>query len=277
MKGFLPLFHLELADALRSRWLAFVALVYVGVFGSFLGIGLRESSMLGFTGLSRVVLNLSSAVVLVLPLLALVATVTVIPRARATGLFDVLLVQPVPRSAWLFGLLASRLVVLLAPLAVMLAGIVVVGLRAGESSALITEALRTVTIATAMVVAYTGLGLALGTFASSPDKAVVYALVVWVLGAAVHDLALIGVLLRWELPPVAVFALAAANPMEAARIGILSGVDPDLSLLGPVGFWIANDLGALRAFLFGSLWPLLIGVVGVLVARVRFERADLVA
>jgi len=277
MKGFAPLFHLELVDALRSRWLAFVAAVYVLVFGSFLAIGLRESSMLGFTGLSRVVLNLSSAVVLVLPLLSLVATVTVIPRARVTGLFDVLLVQPVPRSSWLFGLFASRLVVLLAPLAVVLGAVAAVGLRSGESSALVVEALRTLAIAAAMVVAYAGIGLALGTFASSPDKAVVFALVVWVLGAAVHDLALLGVLLRWQLPPVAVFALAAANPMEAARIGILSGVDPDLSLLGPVGFWIANDLGALRAFLFGALWPLALGVAGIAIARARFERSDLVA
>lgn len=277
MKGFGPLFRLELVDALRSRWLAFVAVVYVLVFGSFMAIGLRESSMLGFTGLSRVVLNLSSAVVLVLPLLALVATVTVIPRARVTGLFDVLLVQPVPRSAWLFGLVASRLVVLLAPLALMLAALAAVGVRSGEPPALVSEALRTLAIAFAIVVAYAGLGLALGTFASSPDKAVVFALVVWVIGAAVHDLALLGVLLRWELPPVAVFALAAANPMEAARIGILSGVDPDLSLLGPVGFWIANDLGAKRAFLFGALWPLALGLGAIAIARARFERSDLVS
>ena len=276
MKGLGALFGLELVDALRSRWMAFVALVYVVVFGSFVAIGLGESSMLGFTGLSRVVLNLSSAVILVLPLLSLVATATVVPRARVTGLFDVLLVQPVPRKAWMIGLFGSRLVVLLAPLVLVLGAIVFVGVRSGEAHALVREALRSLAIATALVVAYAGVGLALGTFAATPDQAVVYALVVWVLGAAVHDLALLGVLLRWQLPPAWVFALAAANPMEAARIGILSGIDPDLSLLGPVGFWIANDLGAARAFLFGALWPLGLGVVCAVVATRRFERADLV-
>ncbi len=276
MKGLGALFGLELVDALRSRWMAFVALVYVVVFGSFVAIGLGESSMLGFTGLSRVVLNLSSAVILVLPLLSLVATATVVPRARVTGLFDVLLVQPVPRKAWMIGLFGSRLVVLLAPLVLVLGAIVFVGVRSGEAHALVLEALRTVAIATALVVAYAGVGLALGTVAATPDQAEVYALVVWVLGAAVPDLALLGILLRWQLPPAWVFALAAANPMEAARIGILSGIDPDLSLLGPVGFWIANDLGAARAFLFGALWPLGLGVVCAVVATRRFERADLV-
>src|SRR6185436_8036190 len=67
-------FRLELADALRSRWLSFIVLVYGVVFGTFIWLGLRESSVLGFTGLSRVVLNVSNAVVVVLPLVALVAT-----------------------------------------------------------------------------------------------------------------------------------------------------------------------------------------------------------
>jgi ABC-2 type transport system permease protein len=276
MSGVLTFFRLELADALRSKWLVFVAAIYVVVFGAFLTIGLRESSMLGFTGLSRVVLNLSTAVVLVLPLVALVATATTIPRARVTGVFDVLLVQPVKRNAWLLALALSRLLVLLAPLAVLLAAIVVVGLRQGESTALVMEAARTLAIASALVAGYTGIGLALAAFASTPDKGVIYALVVWIMGAAFHDLALLGVLLRWRLPPMAVFSLAASNPMEAARIGILSGIDPDLSLLGPVGFWIANDLGATKAFLLGVSWPLVLGLVGFGIARARFLRSDLV-
>ena len=44
------LLRLELADALRSRWLLFTAGTYLVVFGAFVWLGLRESSVLGFTG-----------------------------------------------------------------------------------------------------------------------------------------------------------------------------------------------------------------------------------
>jgi len=67
-------FRLELNDALRSRWLVFTAAVYALVFTGFIWLGLRESSVLGFTGLSRVVLNMANAVALVVPLVALVAS-----------------------------------------------------------------------------------------------------------------------------------------------------------------------------------------------------------
>ncbi len=75
------LFRLELADALRSRWLAFTSATYALVFAAFLWLGLRESAVLGFTGLSRVVLNVSNAVVITVPLAALVATSQSIVRA----------------------------------------------------------------------------------------------------------------------------------------------------------------------------------------------------
>ena len=94
----------ELADARRSRWALFTTLAYGGVFGLFVWFGLRESTVLGFTGLSRVVLNLSNAVVLVVPLVALVATSQSVIRARAGGSFELLLATPNCEPARLWAL-----------------------------------------------------------------------------------------------------------------------------------------------------------------------------
>lgn len=82
---------------------------------------------------------------------------------------------------------------------------------------------------------------------------------------------------RFELPPVTVFALAAANPVQAARLAILSGVDPELSILGPVGFWLATNLGPGLSLLVGIGWPLGLGTAALLGAAARFQRGDLVA
>lgn len=269
--------RLELADARRSRWLLFACVVYAATFGAFVWLGLRESSVLGFTGLSRVVLELSNAIVLAVPLLALVATSQSVVRARGSGLFELMLAQPCRRSEWFAGLVASRLVVLLAPLVALLVGAAALGLALDPTDrALPVVAARGVVVSAALLFAFVGAGVYLSSVARTSERATVYALLVWLGASALHDLALIGVLLRVRLSPAIVFALAAANPVESARVAILSGVDPDLSVLGPVGFWLANVLGSARALAAGVLWPTAIGAVALWAASRRLQRADLV-
>lgn len=268
-------FRLELADALRSRWLTFVVCAYALVFGAFIWLGLRESSVLGFTGLTRVVLNVSNAVVVVLPLVALVATTQAIVSSRSSGYFELFLSAPCRRSDWFTAVVASRLLVVVGPLVALMLGTLVVGQVLGEAglAALIFNSLL---VTLALVSAFVGLGLLLSSLARTPERATVYALVTWLVTTALHDFGLIAVLLRARLTPGVVFSLAALNPTEAGRLAMLSGIDPELSVLGPVGFWIANTLGPRMTLAIGVGWPLTLGAVTALLALRRLERADLV-
>lgn len=269
------LFRLEMADALRSRWVVFSAVAYVGVFGLFTWLGLRESSVLGFTGLSRVVLNASNAIVLVLPLVALVATSQSVVRSRGTGYFELMLSHPCRRSDWFTAVVASRVAVLLGPLVAILLVTAVLGQLMGErvDTALLAN---TAVIAGALIWAFVGIGLFVSVAARSSERAIVASLVVWLVVATLHDFAIIGLLLRVHLNAPAVFALSAANPVEMARLAILSVVDPELSVLGPVGFWLANTLGPRWTLAAGIAWPAFVGSVVLLLAARRFEKADLV-
>lgn len=253
--------RLELSDSLRSRWLQFAAVIYVLVFGTFVWLGLRESSVLGFTGLSRVVLNVANATVVAIPLVALVATCQAIAKARTSGHLELLLTQPTQRSDWFMGLVVARMFVLLGPLAVLLGVATLAGLlSSGEDPSLVPMVVHALLVATSLVLAYVGLGLAVSALAQTLERAVVMALLVWLGSVALHDFALIGVLLQWHVPAGVVFALAALNPVEAARLAVLASVDPELSVLGPVGFWIANTLGAQLTYTFGLAWPALVGI-----------------
>lgn len=274
-KPFHALLRLEIADALRSRWVTFTATAYVLVFGAFLWLGLRESSILGFTGLSRVVLNVSNAVVLVLPLVALVSTGQSVVRSRTTGFFELVLTQPCKRTDWLAAAVVARLLVIVGPLFVLLLGVLVAGAIGGEEPMLALVA-RTMLVAFALSFAYVGLGFYLSSIARTPERATVYVLLAWLLGSALHDFALIGVLLKFRLSPQVVFGLAALNPVESARLAILSGVDPELSVLGPVGFWLANTMGPKAALGVGVGWPLALGCLALLGATRRLEKDDLV-
>ena len=270
------LYRLELAEALRSRWLLLTAAVYSLVFAMFVWLGLRESSVLGFTGMSRVVLNVANAMVLAIPLVALVATSQSVVRARTSGYFELFLSQPVRRAEWLRATLLARLVVVVAPLGVLLLLALAYGVGEGPDGALAPMVIRALAVVLSLAWAFVGVGLWISSRAKSAERATVLALVAWLTAAVLHDFGLIGALLRWKLRPEIVFGLAAANPVEASRIAILSGIDPELSVLGPVGFWLANTLGPTWSLLLGIGWPALVGSLGITFASRRLAKSDLV-
>jgi ABC-2 type transport system permease protein len=267
--------RLELADALRSRWVSFTGASYALVFGAFVWLGLRESSVLGFTGLSRVVLNLANAVAIVLPLVSLVATSQAIVGARSGGFFELFLTQPCRRGQWFSSITLSRLAVIAGPLLALLLMAAVAGALLGER-ALLPLVAKSAGVTLALTLAFVGIGLWISAHAPTPERATVYALLTWLCASALHDFALIGVLLQLRLSPQLVFGLAALNPVEAARLAILSSVDPELSVLGPVGFWIANSLGPTLTATVGIAWPLALGALATLLAARRVARMDLV-
>ena len=271
------LFRLELADALRSRWMVFTVAVYGAVFAAFIWLGLRESTVLGFTGLSRVVLNVANAVVIAVPLVALVASSQTVVRARTSGFFELILAQPCRRQDWLMAVIGSRVIVVLGPLVVILLATLVAGRIVGSESTLTPLVLRSLAVTAGLGWAFLGIGLLASSIARTPERATIYALLAWMVGAALHDFALIGALLRFRLAPEAVFALAALNPVEAARVALLSGVDAELGVLGPVGFWLANSFGPKLTLLVGVGWPVLLGTLCMMLAARRLSKADLVA
>jgi len=268
-------FRLELAHALRSRWVSFTGLVYLLVFGAFIGLGLRESSVLGFTGLSRVVLNVSNAVVIVLPLVALVATAQSVVSSRTSGFFELFLSQPCRRSDWFWAVLASRVLVIVGPLALLLVGTSIAGAFMDEP-ALLPLVTRSLLVTIALTWAFVGVGLWLSSIARTSERATVYVLLAWLGTTALHDFGLIALLLRFKLLPAVVFTLAASNPAEAGRLAILTGIDPELSVLGPVGFWLATTLGPRLTLLVGVGWPIVLGSLAVYFSVRHLNRADLV-
>lgn len=269
--------RLELAEALRSKWLAFASALYLLMLVTFVWLGLRESSVLGFTGLSRVLLNLSNAVIVVFPLVVLVGTHSAIVRAKTSGFFELMLTHPVKRGTWFKALLLSRLLVLVGPLVVILLGCAVAAALLEPEPGLGQVAARSLLITASLIFAFVGLGLYVSSRAKTLERAMVWALLLWVVTAALHDVLLIAVLLRTPLPPQAVFFAAMVNPSEAARVGLLTSVDPELSALGPVGFWVANKLGASLSLLLAVAWPFALGAFATWRAACQLERADLVA
>jgi ABC-type transport system involved in multi-copper enzyme maturation permease subunit len=266
--------RLDLGEVRRSRWLAACLLVYGALGAVFVLVGLRESSVYGFTGIGRVLFSLSHALVLVLPLLALLATVQAVNRARDDGSLELFLSHPIGRSAFLVGVTGVRLAVLALPLAaVVLALAAGAGWLRGDPVPWAFLA-RSLAVCVTLLAAYVGIGLATSVRVRHAARATSLVFAIWAASVALLDFAAIGLLLQWRLPPQAVFALAAANPVQAARMAILSGAEPTLATLGPVGFYLANRVGGDALFALGAVWPALLGACAWLVAWWSFRRGD---
>lgn len=267
--------RLDLAEVLRSRWLAVSSLAYGVLAVVFVAVGLREAPLLGFTGSARVAFSLSHALVLLLPLVALTATAPSIGRARDDGSLELLCSQPLGRGAYLVAITAVRTAAIVAPVVGLFVIVALWGAIAHGQPVPWAYLLRALAVLAALAWAFAGIGFAISTVVRHPVRMLTYVVLVWAAAVALVDAGLIGALLRWRLDARAVFVLAAINPVEDARLALLSGIDRDLSTLGPVGFYLAGKLGDAALYGLGIAVPLVWGTLAWLAALLHFRRADI--
>lgn len=267
--------RLDLAEILRSRWIIFCGLVYAALAAILVLVGLRESTLMGFTGTGRVLMAFSQALTLVLPLLALTATGQVVGRARDEGTLELLLAQPIRRSAWITGVTLTRFLVLYVPLVVIVVGLCLVAAAAGQAVPWPFVA-RVLGVSAALLWAFVGIGMALSVFVRNQARAITYVVLVWALAVALLDFGLVGLMLRWQIDAEATFLLAALNPVQDARLALLSGLDSELGTLGPVGVYLSTRIGPQALYILGLAWPALVGTLAWLAALMGFRKNDVI-
>jgi ABC-2 type transport system permease protein len=268
--------RLDFAEVRRSRWLLFCQIVHAILAGTFVLVGLRESGVVGFTGMGRALMSWSHALLFLLPLLALSATGQVVNSARDDGSLELLLSNPVSRAAYFLGTSLVRVLALVLPLLVAMPLMALFGTLAFGQQVPWGFLVRGMAVSTSLLLCFVAIGLLVSVMVRNQAKALMLTILVWIAGVALIDFGLVGVMLQWELPPQAVFALAILNPVQCARLALLSAAQPELSTFGPVGFFLANRIGANGLLLLGLGWPLLLGVTAWVWSLASFRRRDLV-
>lgn len=268
--------RLDLAEVLRSRWLAFCLLVHAVLAATFVLVGLRESGVVGFTGMGRALMSWSHALLFLLPLLALSATGQVVNSARDDGTLELMLSNPVSRTGYFAGTSLVRVLALVLPLFVAMPLMGLLGSLAFGQQVPWGFLLRGMAVSAALLLCFVALGLCVSTLVRNQAKALMISILIWIAGVALIDFGLVGVMLQWDLPPSAVFTLAILNPVQSARLALLSAAQPELSTFGPVGFYLANKVGAIWLLVIGIGWPLLLGLTAWVWGLGAFRRRDLV-
>ena len=260
----------EFRDAIASKWfllytLAFTVLAVGVSFLSLSGVGSA-----GFAGFGRTAAGLLNLVMLVVPLMALTAGAGSIAGERERGTLLYLLAQPVSRTQVLVGKYTGLAAALLCSLCVGF-GIsgAVLAWRAGGVGVGMYALLIGFTALLAMAMLSVGMLISVGSRRTSVATGV--ALFAWLGFVFVSDLGLMAGSLLFKLRVQEVFGLAAVNPLQSFKMGVVVNMNASLDVLGPAGAYASHTLGSALLWVLASsllLWTALpLGLAVVLFAR----------
>ncbi len=203
--------------------------------------GLTESRIMGFTGLSRLMVNIQLAMA-ILPVFVLITTVRSVAGDREAGVYEYLLSLPIGPAPWYWGKLAGRFLVVFLPVFLAMVGAIAWG---SVKRAAVPWVLFIWYTALLMALAwcFLGIGMLLATLSRSADVAQASAFVVWLTLLLFLDLILLGTLIRNQIPPETVVGIALANPMQVFRTAAMLLLDSQLVMLGPSAYVILDNFG----------------------------------
>jgi ABC-2 type transport system permease protein len=274
MKALLLSARLDISESLRARWFLFYSIVFGGIVTLLFVFGLTESRVLGFTGLSRLLVTYIQLCVAILPIFILITTVRSVAGDREAGIFEYMLSLPVPLGAWYWGKMLGRFTVVFLPvfLAMMAAAIYGEYRQVGTPWDLF---LVYTGLLVSLAWSFLGLGFLISAVARSPDVAQTGAFLIWLVLLLFLDLILLGVLIREHVALEAVVAIAVLNPLQSFRTAAILLFDPQMVVLGPAAYVILETLGRTGYLAFALIWPMVLGTGCAALGYRVFRRGDL--
>lgn len=264
----------DIIESLRARWFMVYSLVFGGIVVILFAFGLSESRIMGFTGLSRLLVTYIQLSMAILPVFVLITTVRSVAGDREAGVFEYMLSLPVSLSAWFWGRVIGRFFVVFLPVFLAMAAALVWGAVKGAD---IPWNLFVYYNALLMALAwcFLGIGMLISTVARSSDVAQGAAFIVWLTLLLFLDLILLGVMIQDHFPPETAVAIALANPMQVFRTATMMLFDPQLVLLGPTAYIILDNFGQSGYIAYAVIYPLVLGTACAALGYFLFKRSDL--
>jgi len=266
--------RLDVGESLRARWFAVYAALFGGIVAMLFVFGLTESRILGFMGLSRLLVTYIQLCMAILPIFVLITTVRSVAGDREAGVFEYLLSLPVGLGAWFWGRMLGRFLVVYLPV------LLAMGAAAGWASYSGIEVPWALfglyaALLAALSACFLGLAMGISAVARTVDVAQGAAFALWLVLILFLDLILLGVLIQQRVAAETVVGLALANPLQVFRTAALMLFDPDLVLLGPAAFVIIDAFGKTGYLIYSLAYPTLLGLAVAALGYWRFRRGDL--
>ncbi len=274
MKNLLLVAYLDIRESLRSRWFYVYAIVFGGLMGLFFISGITDSVVMGFTGLSRLLLVFMQVTIIILPIFILITTVKSISADRESNILEYMLSFPISLRDYYWGKFLGRFITVFVPVIGALILGIVWGLFKGASIPWEMVLLYSALIF-ALCIVFLGIAFFISTTVKSHDMALGVAFMVWILLLAFIDVALIGLMMQNRISDEVIITIAMLNPMEAFRMGAIALFDPELTVIGPVAYYLLDSLGHTLLMLYAIFYPTILGVLFTFLGYYLFRRKDL--
>ena len=114
-KNLLLIAYLDLKEPIRAKWFIIYALVFGGLIALFFIAGITESQVMGFSGLSRLLLMYIQVTIVILPIFILVTTVRSISGDRDNHILEYMLSFPISLKEYYWGKVFGRFITVFLP------------------------------------------------------------------------------------------------------------------------------------------------------------------
>ncbi len=274
MKNLFLIAYLDVKESLRSKWFYVYSVVFGGLMALFFITGVSDSVVMGFTGLSRMLLIFIQVTIIILPIFILITTVKSISGDRESNVLEYMLSFPVSLKDYYWGKMLGRFLTVFMPVFLALILGVVFGLfKGGEMPWRMVFLYSALLFSLSFV--FLGLAFFLSTLVKSTDIALGSSFVVWIAMLAFIDIALMGLMLQNRMSDGLIVTLAMLNPIEVFRIGAISLFDPELTVIGPVAYYLLDTLGATLLMVYAIVYPVIIGALLSFLGYIAFKKKDL--
>ena len=274
MKQFWLTARLDMVESLRSRWFQVYTLVFGGIVALLFLFGLTESRVLGFIGLSRLLVTYIQLTMAILPIFVLITTVRSVAGDREAGVYEYLLSLPVSLAAWFWGKFIGRYIVIFLPVFAAM-GLAVIWATVQQIEVPWDMFVYYTGLIAAMAMCFLGFGMLISSIARTTDVAQGAAFLLWLMFLLFLDLILLGVMIQGKVAPEIAVTLALANPLQVFRTAALSMFDPQLIVLGPSAYVILDLFGVAGYKVFALVYPVALGVLSAGLGFLVFRRGDL--
>ncbi len=275
MKNLSLIAYLDLKESIRAKWFLVYSVVFGGLIAIFFISGVTQSQVMGFSGLSRLLLMYIQITIVILPIFILITTVRSISSDRDNNILEYMLSFPISLRQYYWGKILGRFVTVFLPVFMAMFIAIIYGVFKGASVPWDIFLLY-VGLLFAMSSSFLGVAFFISSFVKSSEVALGMAFFIWIVMLAFIDIALISLMLSNRFNEELIIAIALLNPMELFRVAAISLFDPSLTVMGPVAYYILDNISQGYFVLLSIVYPTLLGLLFAVFGFVVFKKKDLV-
>ena len=274
MDNLILIAYLDIKESIRAKWFYVYSIIFGGLIALFFLTGVTQSVVMGFSGLSRLLLVYIQVTIVILPIFILITTVRSISGDRESHILEYMLSFPISLKTYYWGKMLGRFITVFTPVFIAMILGIIWGIIKG---ALVPWEMLILYSAMLFAMTWSFLGIAffISTLVKSSDIALGLSFFVWIILLAFLDIILIGFMMQSGINEKVIIFTALANPLETFRIGAIALFDPELTVIGPTAYYILDLFGRNIYLLFTFLYPTTLGLLFAYFGYILFKEKDL--